>query len=99
MDSQCAAQSIESLAAFSDEDRECLDLSVKVACWAIGNMQGRDGHFYYRVYPMVKARTPMLHWAQATMFKALAVLLNRLQGDAHAVSVTDQQIACESATR
>lgn len=75
VDSQCAAQSIEALAAFSDEDPECLDLSAKIARWTIANMQARDGHFYYRLYPLMKARTPMLHWGQATMFKALAQLL------------------------
>jgi rhamnogalacturonyl hydrolase YesR len=82
VDSQCAAQSIESLATLSTEDPECLDLAVKVAQWTIENMQGRDGHFYYRIYPLVKAKTPMLHWAQATMYKALAVLSHRLQGKA-----------------
>jgi rhamnogalacturonyl hydrolase YesR len=82
VDSQCAAQSIESLAAFSSADPECLELSIKVARWTIANMQGRDGHFYYRIYPMMKARTPMLHWAQGTMFKGLAVLLNHLEGAA-----------------
>jgi Glycosyl hydrolase family 76 len=81
VDSQCAAQSIESLAAFSSEDPECLELSIKVARWTIANMQGRDGHFYYRIYPLMKARTPMLHWAQATIYKGLAMLENRLQED------------------
>jgi rhamnogalacturonyl hydrolase YesR len=78
VDSQCAAQSIESLAAFSSGDPECLELAVKVAQWTIQNMQGRDGHFYYRIYPWGKAKTPMLHWAQATMYKALALLLDQL---------------------
>ena len=32
-------------------------------------MQGRDGHFYYRIYPWGKAKTPMLHWAQATIIR------------------------------
>lgn len=82
VDSQCAAQSIETLASFSEEDPSCLDLAGKVARWTIANMQGRDGHFYYRIYPMMKARTPMLHWAQGTMYKALTVLLYRLQGAA-----------------
>ena len=81
VDSQCAAQAIESLASFSKEDPECLELSMKVARWTIANMQGRDGHFYYRIYPLMKARTPMLHWAQATIFKGLAVLSNRLNGE------------------
>ena len=42
------------------------------------NMQDRRGHFYYRKYPMATAKTPMLHWGQATMYKALSTLLFRL---------------------
>jgi len=79
VDSQCAAQAIETLADFSDLDSSCLELSVKVARWTIENMQDADGHFYYRQYPLgIKAKTPMLHWAQATTFKALAVLNAKL---------------------
>ena len=37
-------------------------------------MQDSAGFFYYRQYPLIKARTPMLHWGQATMFKGLAEL-------------------------
>jgi hypothetical protein len=79
IDSQCAAQSIESLTSLSDYDSSCLDLAVKVTRWTIANMQGRDGHFFYRIYPLIKARTPMLHWAQAVTFKALALLFLRLK--------------------
>ena len=75
VDIQCVAQSIETLALFSGRDPECLGLARKVAGWAIRNMQDRKGFFYYRLYPFVKAKTPMLHWGQATMFKALAELL------------------------
>jgi hypothetical protein len=75
IDSQCAAQAIESLASFSSIDSQCLDLSLKVARWTIANMQDRNGSFYYRIYPMITAKTPMLHWSQAVMFKGLAVLL------------------------
>jgi len=78
VDSQCAAQSIETLAMSSADDPECLPLAVNVARWTIENMQSRDGHFFYRIYPFMKARTPMLHWAQATMYKALALLLHRV---------------------
>ena len=78
IDSQCAAQSIETLANFSDLDRECLALAERVALWTIRHMQDRDGHFYYRAYPMVKAKAPMLHWAQATTYRGLALLLYRL---------------------
>lgn len=85
VDSQCAAQAIETLALFSKEDPDCMTLALKVARWTIANMQGSDGHFYYRIYPLMKARTPMLHWAQGTMYKALAALLlemNRATGTA-----------------
>ncbi len=78
VDSQCAAQSIETLAIFSAEDPDCFELAVNVARWTIQNMQSGDGHFFYRLYPFIKAKTPMLHWAQATMYKALALLLHRL---------------------
>jgi len=42
-------------------------------------MQDPDGYFYYRRYPMITAKTPMLHWGQATMFKALARFLLSLR--------------------
>jgi hypothetical protein len=41
-------------------------------------MQSQRGYFYYRQYPLMKARTPMLHWGQGTMFKALAHLFLRM---------------------
>lgn len=79
IDSQCAGQAIETLATFSDKDPECLDLSIKVARWTIDNMQDPKGYFYYRIYPMIKAKTPMFHWAQGTIYKGLSVLENRIQ--------------------
>jgi rhamnogalacturonyl hydrolase YesR len=82
VDSQCAAQAIDTLAVFSELDPQCLELSIRVALWTIEHMQARDGHFYYRVYPLMKARTPMLHWAQGTLFKALAQLLTKVEGEA-----------------
>ena len=75
IDSQCAAQSIETLARFADLDPDALPLAERVAVWTIDNMQSRGGHFFYRVYPLVKARTPMLHWAQATTYRALTMLV------------------------
>jgi hypothetical protein len=74
IDSQCAAQAIETLANFSQVDRACRDLAVRVAFWTVRNMQDSDGHFYYRIYPLMKAKAPMLHWAQATMYRGLVSL-------------------------
>lgn len=79
VDSQCAAQAIETLASFSDREPGALDLAVKVAYWTIKNMQDPEGYFYYRQYPFqIKAKTPMFHWAQATTYRALALLLSKL---------------------
>lgn len=83
VDIQCAAQSIDTLSRFSREDPDCLILALKVARWTIQNMQDKEGFFYYRQYPLMTAKTPMLHWGQATMFKALARLQAALvQSDA-----------------
>ena len=78
IDIQCAAQAIETLASCSEEDPSCLPLSLKVANWTIDNMQDGRGYFYYRQYPMIKAKTPYIHWGQGTMYKALATLLYKL---------------------
>jgi hypothetical protein len=76
VDSQCVAQAIETLANFAAHDQESMALAMKVALWAIDNMQDREGFFYYRKYPLIRVKTPMLHWAQATTYRALALLLS-----------------------
>jgi hypothetical protein len=80
VDIQCAAQAIDTLAKFGRETPECLDLAKRVATWTIDNMWDARGYFYYRKYPLVTAKTPMLHWGQATMFKALSQLCMTLDG-------------------
>lgn len=79
IDSQCCAQSIETLANFSDFDESSLDLALRVAKWTIGNMQDRDGHFYFMRYPLMVLKAPMIHWAQATTYRALALLLSKIE--------------------
>jgi len=79
IDIQCAAQAIDTLSYFSDNDGKALDLALAVAKWTTKHMQDpKDGHFYYRRYPLFTARTPYFHWGQATMFKALSHLLKKL---------------------
>jgi hypothetical protein len=57
-------------------DNQALNLARRVAKWTIDHMQDKDGHFYYRIYPLnVKAKAPMIHWGQATMYRALSMLL------------------------
>lgn len=79
IDIQCAAQAIETLVAVSVDDPESLPLALRVADWTIANMQAADGHFNYRKLKRVTVRTPMLHWGQGTMIKALAIAARRVQ--------------------
>jgi len=79
VDSQCASQAIDTLANSSESAESFLELGLKVAQWTIDNMRDPGGYFYYRQYPLgIKAKTPMLHWAQATTYKALTVLLSKM---------------------
>jgi rhamnogalacturonyl hydrolase YesR len=82
IDIQCAAQAIDTLAFSSDREPESLGLAEKVTHWTICNLQAPDGHFYYRDLGWKKVKTPMLHWGQGTMFKALAHLLSKQNRDA-----------------
>jgi hypothetical protein len=84
IDIQCAAQSIDTLTYFSDSDQTALGLAWQVADWTIDHMQAADGHFYYRDLGWKRVKTPMLHWGQGTMFKALAHLLSTLELSARA---------------
>jgi hypothetical protein len=78
IDIQCAAQAIDTLAFFSQNDPESVELAEKVSRWTIDNMQDPKGYFYYRDLGWKKVKTPMFHWGQGTMFKALAHLLSKL---------------------
>jgi hypothetical protein len=79
IDSQCASQAIETLAKFSEYDESSLDLGIKVAKWTIENMQDGKGYFYFMRYPLMILKVPMIHWAQATTYRALALLLSKLK--------------------
>jgi hypothetical protein len=77
IDIQCASQAIETLAKFSPDHDGALRLAFRVAGWTIKNMQDPAGYFYYRLYPLITAKAPMLHWGQATMYYALSLLLQK----------------------
>ncbi len=95
VDIQCASQAIDTLAFFSDTDPDALELAARVARWTIDNMQAQDGHFYYRDLGWKKVKTPMLHWGQGTMFKALAHLMTKLDAAAKMPGERDGEGAVE----
>jgi hypothetical protein len=79
LDIQCASQGIQTLVNLSHLDARSIDTALRVARWTIRNMQDASGYFYYRKYPVITNKTPTLHWGQATMFGALATLLQELR--------------------
>jgi len=81
IDIQCAAQAVDTLALFAEMDPEALALSCRVAEWTIDKMQAPEGFFYYRDLGWGRIKTPMFHWGQGTMFKALAHLIGKLGDD------------------
>jgi polysaccharide biosynthesis protein VpsJ len=92
-DIQCAAQAIDTMSYFSDLERQALPLACRCAQWTIEHMQDPDGHFHYRDLGWIKIRTPMLHWGQGTMFKALAHLLEKLAAVQDRLPVSSEGIA------
>ena len=78
VDIQCAAQAIDTFCLLGKTDDRYLFHASRVAEWTIRHMQAPDGHFYYRDLGWMKVRTPMLHWGQGTMAKALSTLLASL---------------------
>jgi hypothetical protein len=87
VDIQCAAQAIDTFCSFSKLDPAALGKAQRVASWTIKHLQDADGHFYYRQYPWLTAKTPYFHWGQSTMFRALSHLVLRLP---HSVSAVRQ---------
>ncbi len=91
IDVQCASQAIQTLVNLRKLHPDSVATAMNVADWTIANMQDRSGYFYYRKYPFVTNKTPTLHWGQATMFAALALLDQHLQtslGNSGRISTT-----------
>jgi hypothetical protein len=75
IDIHSVAQSIITLAAFSDIDESSIRMALAVYRWAMTNMWDEQGFFYYRVLRFCKVRTEYMRWSQAWMLLALATLL------------------------
>lgn len=79
IDIQCASQAIDTLVNYSDRDADALALAENVAKWTIKNMQDKSGYFYYRILPLKTVKVPMIHWGQATMYKALTYWMMKMR--------------------
>ena len=69
------SQGIITFTRLAEYDKECAPFAETIAKWTIKNMQGKDGHFYYRLGKYHKNKIPYMRWSQAWMFLALATLL------------------------
>jgi len=75
IDIHSAAQSIITLAEFSDSGADNLALARKVLEWTLRNMRSPKGYFYFQRRPRSTVRTPFMRWSQAWTLLALATLL------------------------
>lgn len=79
IDSQCAAQAIDTLSNFLHYDKSTLELAQRVAKWTIENMQEKKNTFTIGVSRRDQSQNPMIHWAQATTYKALTLLFLKMR--------------------
>lgn len=78
IDIQCASQAIDTLTLLSDVDEKMKMFAEKTIEWTIHNMFDKKGYFYFRKLPIITNKTPMLHWGQATMYKALTHYMSKI---------------------
>ena len=78
IDIQCASQAIDTLINFSSYNPSGFEKALRVSAWVIKNMQDPAGYFYYRILPWKKVKIPMVHWGDATIYKALSHLLAKI---------------------
>jgi hypothetical protein len=78
IDIHCTAQGIITCLKLEKFDSRSISTALKIAEWAITNMQDETGFFYYQKTRWLTNRIPYMRWSQAWMFVALSLLMNRL---------------------
>lgn len=80
LDIQSAAQGIETFVTLAETFPTAHEMAGRLAGWTLQRLRSPRGHFHYRDLGWKVVRTPMMHWGQATMLKALARLWILLRG-------------------
>jgi poly-beta-1,6-N-acetyl-D-glucosamine synthase len=75
LDTQSAAQGIQTLAIAAERHPDCLDQAWLVLDWALANMRRRDGLFYFQRRRHWTNRLAHIRWSETCMFLALTHLL------------------------
>ncbi|HRD02756.1 MAG TPA: hypothetical protein PLP57_08975 [Candidatus Saccharicenans sp.] len=75
IDSHCLAQSIITLEAFRELNKDARQLSLSVLKWGLENMWSGKGYFYYQRNRFYTNLIPYMRWTEAWMLLALSELL------------------------
>jgi len=75
IDIHCSAQGILTCLKLRSVDKRSTEMIERIVCWAIENMQDKDGFFYYQKTKLYMNRIAYIRWAQAWMFRALSALV------------------------
>lgn len=75
IDTQCAAQGIQTLALASEHEPSCLEQAWQVFEWTMANMRRDDGLFYFQRRRHWVNPIPHMRWTETCMFLALVHLL------------------------
>lgn len=79
IDIHSVAQSIITLLALKDYDKDSVGRALSVFEWSEAHMWAREGYFYYQVLPSWTNKISYMRWSQAWMLFALATLLEHCE--------------------
>ena len=88
IDSQCAAQAIESFAKYSEIDKSLLDDAYKVYKWTIKHLRKKNGGFIFQKHRAYTNKLESIHWGHSTMLSAMGTLLYYLSKESNKVRKT-----------
>jgi hypothetical protein len=77
IDIHCSAQGMLTCLRLKNYDTRSMEMAHKIARWAIGHMQDREGYFYYQKNRYFTNRIPYIRWSQAWMMYGLSSLLKK----------------------
>jgi hypothetical protein len=82
IDIHCVAQSIITLLAFRELDKDNIRFAHSVFTWSMSHMWNERGYFCYRKVPFYTIGISYMRWSQAWMLLALSTLLEEGSTDA-----------------
>ncbi len=91
VDAHAIAQALVTLTELRRYSPQAVPLAQGVAHWALANMRGPTGYFYFQRQPYYTIRTPYMRWAQAWMLLGMTRLLAALACDGPSPAVLPKE--------